>query len=526
MRSSPTPPADAETGAAGDRLTSVFAPELRAAMVSLLTIVALGAFEGLAVAAALPQVAGDLGGVDLLPWVLTTYLLVAGVATVVAGALVDRHGVRPVFRWSVVVFVLGAVLASVAPSMEFLVAARVLHGIGGGATNATALAAVGLVFPRHLVGRAFAVNATVWGVMSVAGPGIAAGLLLVASWRWIFLVNIPLGALALWLGNRSLPADPPAGATAGRGRIDLVALALLTVFSVGSLVAFDQLAWSSLVALAIALAAGAAVMRRMRGRPDALVAPRHVLSAPLGPLAWAIALLLIGGIGTQLYVPLYVSAGRGVDAAVAAWSVMFFTLGWTTGAQVSSRLMDTRGPQQVTTLGATVVAPACALVATVAFLGAPLWVVFAALTVAGFGMGTSTNSALTLLRLLAPDEELGRATAAHQYIRSQGFAGGSALGGAVLLLVVATQTGDVEAVRGLLAGEGVMQGGVDLGASVAAAVRDGFATAALVCAGVAVLAHLPLRAVRRAARRAEGEAPDASDASAGQDAALGSPQGG
>lgn len=475
----------------------MFAPELRAAMVALLTIVALSAFEGLAVAAALPQVAADLGDVDLLPWVLTTYLLVAGVATVVAGALVDRHGVRPVFRWSVSVFVLGAVLAALAPNMPVLVAARVLHGIGGGATNAVALAAVGLVFPRRLVGRAFAVNATVWGVMSVAGPGIAAGLLVVANWRWIFVVNVPLGALALWLGSRSLPDRPPTGAAAARGRLDLVALGLLTVFSVGSLVAFDQLAWTSLLALAVALAAGASVMRRMRGRPDALVAPRHVLTAPLGPLAWGIALLLIGGIGTQLYVPLYVSAGRGVAPALAAWSVMFFTLGWTAGAQASSRLMDTRGPQQVTTLGASIVAPACAVVGALALADASVWAVFAALVVGGLGMGTATNSALTLLRLLAPDDELGRATAAHQYIRSQGFAGGSALGGAVLLLVVGTVTGDVEAVRGLLA----QGGGAAVDPGVAGAVRDGFGAAALACAGVALLAHLPLRAVRRAARR-------------------------
>lgn len=489
-----TPPTADGAGPAPD---SVFAPELRAAMVALLTIVALSAFEGLAVAAALPQVAADLGKLSLLPWVLTTYLLVAGVATVVAGALVDRHGVRPVFRWSVSVFVLGAVAAAAAPSMEVLVAARVLHGIGGGATNAVALAAVGLVFPRHLVGRAFAVNATVWGVMSVAGPGIAAGLLVVADWRWIFLVNIPLGALAFWLGSRSLPATPPAGAGAAQGRIDLVALGLLTVFSVGSLVAFDRLGWTSLPALVVALLAGWAVMRRTRGRTHALVAPRHVLDAPLGPLAWSIALLLIGGIGTQLYVPLYVSAGRGVSAALAAWSVMFFTLGWTTGAQLSSRLMDTRGPQRVTTLGATIVAPACAATGALALADAPVWAVFAALVVGGVGMGTSTNSALTLLRLLAPDEELGRATAAHQYIRSQGFAGGSALGGAVLLLVVGTLVGDVEVVRSLLesGGEAVSD------PSVAAAVRSGFGVAALVCSGVALLAHVPLRTVRRAARR-------------------------
>jgi MFS family permease len=250
-------------------------------------------------------------------------------------------------------------------------------------------------------------------------------------------------------------------------------------------------------------------MRRMRGRRDALVAPRHVLEAPLGPLAWSIALLLIGGIGTQLYVPLYVSAGRGVSPALAAWSVMFFTLGWTTGAQVSSRLMDSRGPRRVTALGASVVPPACLLVAVLAWVDAPLALVLAALVVAGFGMGTSTNSALTLLRMLAPDQELGRATAAHQYIRSQGFAGGSALGGAVLLLVVGTRVGDVEVVRQLLAGVGEATGGTptDVGATVAGAVRDGFAVAAAVCAGVAALAHVPLRAVRREAARREAARP-------------------
>jgi MFS family permease len=504
-----TPGADSSAAPGAD--SSVFDPEYRAAMIAIVTTVALSAFEGLAVAAALPQVAADLGNVSLLPWVLTTFLLVAGVATVVAGALVDRFGVGPVFRVAVGVFTLGGLAAAMAPSIEVLIAARVLQGIGGGATNAVALAAVGLVFPPKLVGRAFALNATVWGVMSVAGPGIAAALLAVASWRWIFWVNLPLGLLALWLGWRTLPDRPPASSSgAVRSRIDLVALGLLTVFSVGSLIAFDQLAWTSLPALVVALLAGAAVMRRTRGQADALIAPRHVLDAPLGPLGWTIALLLIGGIGTQLYVPLYVTAGRGVGASLGAWSVMFFTLGWTTGAQISSRLMDARGPLRVTTIGATMVAPACVVVGVLAFLEAPLWLVFAALVIAGAGVGTSTNSALTLLRQLAPDAELGRATAAHQYIRSQGFAGGSALGGAVLLLVVATQTGNVEAVRSLLE----RSGDVAIDPAVAAAVQEGFATAVLVCASVAALAHLPLRAVRRAARAASAADDDASAAAA------------
>jgi MFS family permease len=485
---------------------TILSPEYRGFTVAILTIVALSAFEGLAVAAALPQVAADLGGVALLPWVVTVFLLTVGVATIVAGAMVDRVGAGRTFRVSVVVFVLGGVAAGLAPSIEVLLAARVVQGIGAGATNAVALAAVGLVLPERLVGRAFAANATVWGVMSVAGPAIAAAMLTVASWRWIFLVNLPLGGAALALGWRQLP-DRPAVEGGVQGRIDPLNLTLLTVFSVASLVALDQLGWTSVPAVVLALAAGWLVLRRTEGRADALVAPRHVVRAPFGPLAWGIALLLVGAIGTQSYVPLYISAGRGVSPALTAWSVLFFTLGWTSGAQLSSRLMDRLGAMRVTTIGSLVVPPGTAAVGVAALLGAPLWVLFIALFVAGTGMGAATNSGLTLLRSLAPDAELGRATAAHQYVRSQGFAGGAALGGAVLLLVVATRTGDVEAVRGLL-GEG--GGGGALDPTLAAAVADGFGIAALAGAAVASLAQLPFAALRRHDRRlaAAGASPE------------------
>ena len=185
--------------------TSVLSRELLPASIAIYTTVALAAFEGLAVSAALPQVAGDLGDVHLLPWVVTGYLLMSGVATVVAGPLVDSYGVRAVFRAAIALFVGGAVLASFVPSMPLMVAARLIHGAGGGVIIAVGIAAVGLIYPAHLMGRAFAANATVWGVMGVAGPGIAAFMLTTLSWRWIFLVNIPLGLIALAAGWRVMP---------------------------------------------------------------------------------------------------------------------------------------------------------------------------------------------------------------------------------------------------------------------------------------------------------------------------------
>jgi len=476
--------------APGPEPTSLFDPSVRPVTLSVLTLVGLSAFEGLAVAAALPQVAASLGDVALLPWVITSYLMMSGVATVAAGALADRIGLRPVFRASVLLFVAGAVLAGLAPSMPLLIVARLVHGTGAGAVNAVGLTAVGLVFPQRLVGRAFAANSVVWGVMSVAGPGLAALLLSVASWRWIFWMNLPLGAFALLLGWRAMPAAAEAAPRALRWS-DLGLLLLLTA---SLLLAVDALDLTSLPTLAVALGATGWLLWRSRGRDDALLAPRHVTHAPLGPLAGAIGLLLVGAIGPQAFLPLYVRGARGGSTGWVAGSVLFFTLGWTTGANLGSRLVERIGPMAVLRTGSLLVPVGLALVAGATWVGAPLAGVFAPLFLAGIGMGMSTNCALTLVRDLAPAGELGRATAAHQFVRNFGFLLGNALFGALMLVVVGQLTGDVEEVRAVLGpGDAVVPD-----PALAGALGTGFAVAATVSCGVALLASLLLPAVAAA----------------------------
>jgi len=482
-----TPPPRAEP-------TSLFDPRLRGATFAILSMVGLSAYEGLAVAAALPQLAATLGDLELLPWVVTAYLLVSGVATVAAGSLVDRFGVASIFRTSVALFVVGSLLAGSAPTMPFLVAARVVQGIGAGAVNAVGLSAVGLTYPPRLVGRAFAANSNVWGVMSVAGPALTALLLAFASWRWIFWLNLPLGGLALIAGWSSLPGRPPQASTEGP-RVRPLDLGLLLGFTGAVLYGVDALDGTSLVALAVALGLGGWLLRRGRRDPGALLASRHAADAPLGPLAWAMALLLAGGIGVQTFLPVYVSGARGAGEALTAWSVLFFVLGWTTGANVASRVAGHYGPWTVLKTGARVVPLSLAATALIVGTGAPLWLVFPCMVLAGMGTGAATNIALTLIRGLVDDDEVGRAVSAHQFVRNLGFAVGNALVGAVLLLVVGQITGDVEQIRSVL-GEGAS---LEAAGDIAAAIGTGFATAAGVSATIAALAQLPLLYAERKA---------------------------
>ena len=142
--------------------------------------------------------------------------------------------------------------------------------------------------------------------------------------------------------------------------------------------------------------------------------------------------------------------------------------------------------------GAVLVPCSLSVAAAAAALGWPLPLLFAGLLGAGFGTGAATNCGLTLIRELVDDAELGRASAAHQFVRNLGFALGNALFGAVLLLVVGQLTGDVETLRAAL-GEG---GEGTLGPEVAGAVQTGFAVAAVVGTLISTLAVVPLWSLR------------------------------
>jgi MFS family permease len=468
--------------------TSVLSRELLPASIAIYTTVALAAFEGLAVSAALPQVAADLGDVHLLPWMVTGYLLMSGVAAVVAGPLVDSYGVRAVFRTAIVVFVTGAVLASTVPSMPLMVAARLLHGAGGGAIIAVGIAAVSLIYPANLIGRAFAANATVWGVMGVAGPGIAAFMLTTLNWRWIFLVNIPLGLLALAAGWRVMPA---AVDVAHSRRLDVPGVIGVLALNTFLLLAVDTLGVRSLLWLAGAVATGWALWFHIRRTADPIMRIRHLASQPFSTLAMSLALLVTGAVAMSSFLTLYVRGGRGASELLTAWSVFFFVIGWTLGANLSSRLLDRLPETSVIGVGFALTTPGLALLGIGVTTDAPLPVILGLMTLTAAGVGLGTNAGLTLLRAVSDPSEIGRSSAAHQFFRNQGFTLGAAMGGAVILAVVATAVGDVESVRDVLASEAIPN------PVVSEAIRDGYAAAAFTGFGVVASGLVPFLALRR-----------------------------
>ncbi len=475
---------------------SVLSRPLLPASIAIFSSAALASFQAMGIAAALPDISTDLGNVSLLPWVITAFMVTSTLATVVAGPFIDALGVNRVFRLAVTIFTVSGFAIAFAPSMEALIALRLLQGVGGGLIISAGTSGVSLVYPPSLVGRAFAANATVWGVMGVAGPAIVAALLTFLSWQWIFYINLPMGILALIVGWRVLPG--PFGDHSVRldatGTFLLAALTVATLFAVNALNAVSLL-WLGVSALALT---GYVAHARRNRAP--LVRLEHITPQPYRGLALATGLLLTGSMTLSTYIPIYVRAGLEGSPALTAWSVLPLTVGWTTGAIISSRMADRHSESWIMILGFSVAIPSLGLAAAAVLLDLVVYLSFVLFFTAGVGVGMVTNAALTLLRSSTDASQVGRVVSANLFVRNQGFTFGAAIGGAILLYVVTLQLGDVELVRELIASAA---GAGPPGA--AEAVQKGFAASigvGMVLAILGLLASVRLRTSLAAARLA------------------------
>src|SRR6266699_347845 len=171
----------------------------------LLLALMLAMLDQLVVSTALPRIVGELGGLNHLSWVVTSYILASTISTPLYGKLGDLYGRKPLFQSAIVIFLGGSVLCGLAQNMVELIGFRALQGLGAGGLMVGAFAIIGDVVSPRERGRYMGYMGGVWAFASVVGPLLGGFIVDNLSWRWVFYVNVPVAAVALVIVAAVLP---------------------------------------------------------------------------------------------------------------------------------------------------------------------------------------------------------------------------------------------------------------------------------------------------------------------------------
>jgi MFS family permease len=414
----------------------LWSPGRRALTIGLVLTVTLVASESLAVSNIMPIVDRDLtgGNSELYGWVFSGFFLGNLVGIVVAGLLIDRGSLVRPFALGLSLFSIGLLVGGLAPSMEVLVAARVVQGFGTGAIPAVAYVAIGRALPEALRPRMFATLSTAWVLPGVFGPALAGFVADTFHWRVVFLGLLPLIALAALMTLPAVSHVGPAtevldaeGAAANQARRRLP-LALILAAGAGMLVAgltdAELVPGLPLIVVGVVLVL---VAFRQLTPPGTLRAARGLPAAVL-----LRGLLTFSFFTADVYVALALQGWRGTSATVAGLALTAATLTWTAGAWTQARWIGRYGARPFIRTGFAVVMLGVLGFAAILSPAIPLPVGVLAWAVAGLGMGLAyAPLSLTVLRE-APPESQGAATAALQLSDVLGTALGAGVGGALI----------------------------------------------------------------------------------------------
>jgi EmrB/QacA subfamily drug resistance transporter len=423
---------DAGPGQLGQRRTLVIIGALLLGML-------LAALDQTIVATALPTIAGDLHGLSHLSWVVTAYLLASTVSTPLWGKLGDLYGRKAFFQAAIVIFLIGSVLAGLAHTMLELIAFRAVQGIGGGGLLTGAQTIVADVVPARERGRYQGLFGSVFGVTSVIGPLIGGFFVDNLSWRWVFYVNLPIGAVALAVVTAVLPGK----LRRVQHSIDYLGTVLLAG-AVSSLVLLTSLGgttyrWSSapifvLGAAAVVLGAGFVWAESRAAEP---VVPLHLFRnrvfSAAGAIGFVVGFAMFGAIA---YLPQYMQIVKGSSPTISGLRLLPLMVGLLATSISTGRLVSRWGRYRVFPIVGTAVMTLGLYLLSHLGVATSDWLSSLYMLVLGAGIGASLQVLVVAVQNAVSYADLGAATGGATFFRSIGGSFGTAIFGAVFANVL------------------------------------------------------------------------------------------
>ncbi len=381
-------------------------PRRHYATLAIIATLVLVVLDGAIANVALPTIATSLQVTPAASvWVVNGYQLALVMSLLPCAALGESLGLRRVFVWGVAMFTAASLLCALSPSLPWLVAARFIQGLGGSAVMALGIGLIRFTYPDRLLGMVIGWNATVIALSGAAGPAIGAAILAIASWPWLFAVNLPVGAVVL-VAARALPQPPGTGRRVDGPSAALNAAAFATlVLGVDRAMSAPKLAAGLLAGSIVSFVA---LVRRELPRPAPLVPLDLLRSHPFRISVIASVCCFAGQMASYVALPFYLQHSLGQDVFATGLTMTPWPLVVAIAGPVSGRLADRMSNGLLCAAGGILLALGLALSAVWPIHGSlgPL-VAFLMLSGLGFGLFQTPNNRNMLLS--APRDRSGAA---------------------------------------------------------------------------------------------------------------------
>jgi EmrB/QacA subfamily drug resistance transporter len=409
-------------------------PRLRLIFLALVLVLLLASLDQTIVSTALPTIVGDLGGITHLSWVVTAYLLSATIAGPLYGKLGDLYGRKLVLQVAIVLFLIGSALCGLSQNMAELIGFRTLQGLGAGGLMVVTFAVVGDVIPPRERGKYQGYFGAVFGFSTVVGPLLGGFFVDNLSWRWIFYVNLPVGAVALAVIAFAFHAR----VDKRRHAMDYLGAALLAG-TLASIVLFTSLggttwAWSSpkiigLIALSIVLLPLFVLVEARAAEPILPLSlfRNHTFSVT-SAVGFIVGFSLFGAI---TYLPLYLQVAKGSSPTRSGLQLTPLMAGVLVTSILSGQVISRVGRYRAFPIvGSAVMALAMVLLSQIE-AGTSTWVAAADATILGLGLGMVMQVLILAVQNAVGHSVLGVATSGSTMFRQIGGSIGVALFGTI-----------------------------------------------------------------------------------------------
>ncbi|HEX4232834.1 MAG TPA: MFS transporter [Caldimonas sp.] len=428
-------PADAPSAV---RASAFDRARFRRLFVAIMLPMFLAAVDQTLLATATPVISRELGSLRDTSWLAVGYLLASVIMVPLYGRLGDRYGRRKLLSIAIVVFSLGSLACGVAPTLAVLVAARVLQGVGGGGLMTLSQALIGEVVAPRRRARNQAYFAIIFTAASIGGPVIGGLVVHHASWRWLFFVNLPLCAIALWRLRSLLGDDRP---HPGRAVPDLRGIGLFALTASTALFwlssAGHHFAWDSAtsIALVVVAVAAAIVLVRLERRAERPFLPFELIALPAVRYAVITVVAFASAMFSMIfYLPIYLQLALGSNAAQSGLLLLPLTAGIVIGAALTGRIIVWTG--RPTTIPSVGLALAAIALAGLASLPSARPFLIGLEFAAGLGFGSVMSVMQIVTQTAAGSARLGAAASTISLARTLGSSVGASAFGALIFGII------------------------------------------------------------------------------------------